>query len=620
MVPDDSGITNNSALAPAAARILTPQAAADVGSRSASASEVAQAAKAAADESCAPRPAPGLVICAKSVRAKVDAPGDAEIRAADAVGLRFPGVELVSPAAGLFERPEPWASGAGLRGLQAESGQFHLSISPGVLQLSWTRPIPTERTLERAATHGHRVNVAQCEVEVWDALLESEPRDQRPPRDTGSQRRQITGWSRKSRARMCRALAEYDYTPIIAGDRIPAMVTFTYPGDWEVVAPSGESVKKHLRNWYRRFEREWAEVARFIWKLEFQERGAPHIHLWMALPLVPGRSGASFREWCSAAWVSVVNHPDPSHRRKHLHAGTGVDILKGLQARDPKRLAIYFTKHSSPNMDGAKEYQHNVPELWREPGKGPGRFWGAVGLKKATAKVEIAEGDYLNARRILRRWSRHQAIYADVGRRFPTDVVPRTATVYVPRVDPETGRVRFRRVRRRRQLLTQGGLAGGFALANNGPQFASQLARALSAWVGADCWEYWKITGADDGQLAWLGATRPYAPGVFDRTTIWTLLTRQRSFVANWFVTADRHVERGEWLYERINLAQARELVWAVPTASASELERIASYPEGVLPGFRIDQFPVHEVMDRRSEVELRGRNWKDDEKARSAH
>jgi hypothetical protein len=159
-----------------------------------------------------------------------------------------------------------------------------------------------------------------------------------------------------------------------------------------------------------------------------------------------------------------------------------VDTLKGIRARDPKRLAIYFTKHSSPNADGQKEYQHKVPELWHEPGKGPGRFWGAVGLKKATAKVEITQDDYLNARRILRRWSRHQAVYADVGCRFPSEVIPRTAKVSVPRVDLRTGQLAFRRVRRRRQLLSQGGLAGGFALANNGPEFASQLARALAAW------------------------------------------------------------------------------------------------------------------------------------------
>ena len=106
-----------------------------------------------------------------------------------------------------------------------------------------------------------------------------------------------------------------------------------------------------------------------------------------------------------------------------------------------------------------------------------------MGLKKATAKVEISEDNYLNARRILRRWSRQQAIYADVGCRFPSEVVPRTAKVSVPRVDPETGRVNFRRVRRRRQLFSQGGLAGGFVLSNNGPEFASQLARALSVWA-----------------------------------------------------------------------------------------------------------------------------------------
>lgn len=482
MVPEDSGTNNDCAWAPASARILVPQAAADVGGRSASASEAAQAAAAAADGSCAPPPAPGLVICAKSVRAPVDARGDGAIQAGDALGLRFPGTELVSPAAGLFGRPVPWAAGAGLRNLQSEFGQFHLSISPGVLQLSWTRPLRTEKTLERAAMHGHFVRVAQCEAEIRDALLESEGGEDHRPSNPVPRGRQITGWSRKSRARMCRALAEYDYTPIVGTGRIPAMVTLTYPGDWEVVAPCGKSVKEHLRNWYRRFEREWGEKATFIWKLEFQRRGAPHVHLWMAPPLLPGRSGAGFREWCSSSWAAVVNHPDPVQRRLHEQAGTAVDTLEGLKACDPKRLAIYFTKHSSPNMDGDKEYQHNVPEAWQQPGKGPGRFWGAPGLEKATAKVEITQTDYINARRILRRWSRHQGIYADRSRRFPSEVVPRMAKVSVPRVDPRTGRVSFRRVRRRRQLCSQGGLAGGFALANNGPEFASQLARALAAW------------------------------------------------------------------------------------------------------------------------------------------
>src|SRR4029077_4858924 len=148
----------------------------------------------------------------------------------------------------------------------------------------------------------------------------------------------------------------------------------------------------------------------------------------------------------------------------------------------PKRLAIYFTKPSSPNKLGDKEYQHIVPEAWRQPGHAPGRFWGFHGLQLATAVVEIVQDAYLIARRVIRRWSRSQAVYADCTRRFPTAVVPQMAHVAVRPVDSQTGKVRNRRVHRRRLLCNQGGLAGGYALANDGPAFASQLAAAL--WRG----------------------------------------------------------------------------------------------------------------------------------------
>lgn len=257
------------------------------------------------------------------------------------------------------------------------------------------------------------------------------------------------------------------------------MVTLTYPGDWETVAPGGASVKRHMVLWRKRFQREYGEPARYIWKLEFQRRGAPHIHLWMAPPMSPGRSGRGFAQWLSETWAQIVDHPDPVQKARHRLAGTGIDVRNGLKACDPKRLAIYFTKHSSPNLHGDKEYQHIVPDLWRQPGRGPGRFWGVYGLKKAIAVVEVAQDAYLTARRIVRRWSRNQAVYGDSGSRFPTSVVPRTATRLVTRIDRDTGVVACRRVRRRRTLCNQGGLAGGYALVNDGPSFASQIATAL---------------------------------------------------------------------------------------------------------------------------------------------
>ena len=139
--------------------------------------------------------------------------------------------------------------------------------------------------------------------------------------------------------------------------------------------------------------------------------------------------------------ADIVAHAELEQRARHLLAGTAVDILNGLRACDPNRLAIYFPKHSSPNSLGDKEYQHMVPDAWRKPGHGPGRSWGVHGLQRATAVVEITQDAYLTARRIIRRWSRSQAVYGDITRPFPTKVVPRTAPHAVQRPDITTGKV-----------------------------------------------------------------------------------------------------------------------------------------------------------------------------------
>jgi hypothetical protein len=411
----------------------------------------------------------GLVICPKSVRDAADDGVGAELSAADALGLRFPSPDMVRSAAALFETAQPWAYGRDRLGVEPESGRFRITIGAGVVRLGWTRPARAERASERAVKR-QRLDVAD-EVDRVKA-----GRDMPDPPG-----RAITEWSRKSRAAMCRTFAELDYTPLVECGRVPAMVTLTYPGDWEAVAPDGASVKRHMVMWRKRFQREYGESARYIWKLEFQRRGAPHIHLWMAPPHGFGRSGRKFRDWLSKEWADIVGHPDSEQRTRHMLAGTAIDILNGLRTCDPKRLAIYFTKHSSPSHLGDKEYQHMVPEAWQHPGHGPGRFWGVHGLQRATAAAEITQDAYLTARRIIRRWSRSQASYGDSAHHFPTAVVPRVARVAVRRVDNQTGKVRCRRVRRRRLLCNQGGLAGGYVLVNHGPAFASQLAAALSA-------------------------------------------------------------------------------------------------------------------------------------------
>ncbi|KKC06252.1 hypothetical protein, partial [Mycobacterium nebraskense] len=436
-----------------------------------------------------PAPAGGLVICAENVRESVgDGIATGELRAIDALELRFPSPEMVAAAAALFEPAPPWASGPARRGAEPESGRFRISIGPGVVRLGWTNPVRAEKTAERSVSH-HQRDVDDAKFHVRHDLEDNVGHGDRAVGSsirrslTGSDQSRtggvITEWSRKSRSSMCRTFAGLDYSPLMESGRVPAMVTLTYPGDWEVVAPDGASVKRHMVLWRKRFQREYGEPARYIWKLEFQRRGAPHIHLWMAPPISPGQSGRSFAQWLSEAWAQVVDHPDVEQKARHRLAGTAIDVRNGLRACDPKRLAIYFTKHSSPNLNGDKEYQHIVPKLWRESGRGPGRFWGVYRLKKAVAVVEVDQDAYIAARRIVRRWSRSQAVYGDSSSPFPTAVVPRTATRLVSRVERDSGRVTHRRVRRRRTLCNQGGLAGGYALVNDGPSFASQLATAL---------------------------------------------------------------------------------------------------------------------------------------------
>lgn len=487
--------TQGSASASQHPSLLHRPAGAPVGGRS----RAPEAAKAAGRESDSDRPdadrgtglkpatAGGLVICAENVRDPLaDGVATGDLRAIDALGLRFPSPEMVTAAAALFEPAAPWASGPDRRGTEPESGRFHITVGPGVVRLGWTNPVRAEKAAERAVGH-HQRDVDDAKLRVIDDLAAEDghravvslTRRSRTEHDQRTSDGVITEWSRKSRSAMCRTFAELDYIPLVESGRIPAMVTLTYPGDWEIVAPDGASVKRHMVLWRKRFQREYGEPARYIWKLEFQRRGAPHIHLWLAPPISHGRSGRGFAQWLSETWAQIVNHPDPVQQARHRLAGTAIDVRSGLKACDPKRLAIYFTKHSSPNLNGDKEYQHIVPELWRQPGRGPGRFWGVYGLKKTIAVVEVAQNAYIAARRIVRRWSRNQAVYGDSASRFPTAVMPRTATRLVSRLDRETGVVAHRRVRRRRTLCDQGGLAGGYALVNDGPAFAVQLARAI---------------------------------------------------------------------------------------------------------------------------------------------
>ncbi|WP_329094289.1 rolling circle replication-associated protein [Streptosporangium sp. NBC_01469] len=378
---------------------------------------------------------------------------------------------------------------------QGEEGpRPRVVISAGAFAIEAPDLARRERRYERA------LKSRQLDVDVVATYL---ARDEEPPERIPS--REITGWSRKSRANMVRALCEIDYRPMLDdATRLPAMVTLTYPGDWLAVVPTGRVCKKHLQAFRRRYEKAWSQPLLTIWKLEFQKRGAPHFHLLLVPPhglsRTPGArataaarvgAGKPFYQWLSDVWADIVaadNVEIVAHDKKtgepltardqHRRAGTGIDYAEGLKASDPKRTAVYFTKHGS---FAAKEYQHCVPEPWTEPGAGPGRFWGYWNLDRVTFAVEVTPDQAVQAARIARRWAHAQRTTRQVaaprtkgGQVRPRDLVIGLAGAQLmERARP----TRRRKVRRRVRRFASG---KGFISVNNGQLFAVQLARALS--------------------------------------------------------------------------------------------------------------------------------------------
>ena len=116
----------------------------------------------------------------------------------------------------------------------------------------------------------------------------------------------------------------------------------------------------------------------------------------------------------------------------------------------------------------------------------------------------------------------------------------------------------------------------------------------------SDGWEFWRLTRASDGELEWLGITRPTARASIDRVKVWTLMPARSVFIANWFVSEDHWREEGAslWIHENIESDEAREVALAVPELSAVDLARLTR-PEACLTLAQIDRYPVAKILGR---------------------
>lgn len=404
----------------------------------------------------------------------------------------FPSADLVAASVSLFT-PDTRSRVRYALGVDPATGEikeslapspeirFRLSVAPGVVRLSRYNPRDGGRGVgglpegEVGGLHDSIYGEASYLAAEYAARR---LRELRSAAEAPAERGVVTGWSRKSRAKMLAAFAALDYSPLWATGWTPAMVTLTLPGDWRAVAPTGRAFKRLVSRFFRGLDHSWGPIP-LLWKLEFQRRGAAHLHIFMPIPQgsavcrcrLCGRAGMAlpFKTWLSHKWAAICDAPDPDGYLDHVLAGTGIDYREGLKASDPKRLTVYFSKHGG--AAGGKEYQHEIPEEWQADGAGPGRFWGVRHLDPAWAAVDLPPADYVQAVRIVRRWSGRRVFYGNPQSPWPTRSELRTRTV-------RAGKSNRRKTRRVKYLSST---PAGFVLPNDGPAFASSLSRALEA-------------------------------------------------------------------------------------------------------------------------------------------
>jgi len=127
------------------------------------------------------------------------------------------------------------------------------------------------------------------------------------------------------------------------------MLTLTYP---KAFPSDGREVKKHLNAFLTALRRRFPDLS-YLWFLEFQIRGAPHVHIIMS----KGTASRANQKWVSQAWYDICQSGDPNH----LTAGTRTEWIRKRDGA--RRYAIKYAW---------KLRQKRVPSDYVNPG----RFWG----------------------------------------------------------------------------------------------------------------------------------------------------------------------------------------------------------------------------------------------------
>jgi len=177
----------------------------------------------------------------------------------------------------------------------------------------------------------------------------------RPRQGVYPGRANVKFFSRRSRQRLAFVASNTDIM-------FTSMLTLTYPGEFP---NDGKDVKRNLNAFFVALRRKVPAVS-MLWFLEFQRRGAPHVHI-----LLRGvRVYKPMMRWISETWYRICDSGDT----RHLRAGTRLE-----RVRSPNGARNYCVKYCY------KMRQKKVPAIYRNVG----RFWGHSRDVKPLLRCEL---------------------------------------------------------------------------------------------------------------------------------------------------------------------------------------------------------------------------------------
>jgi len=188
----------------------------------------------------------------------------------------------------------------------------------------------------------HRVRVFENVIEV-QAVIPC----QLPPWPIAGKKKKITDFSARSRRNLLKLLGRTRFNQL----HFLYFATLTYHNSYP---NTSVRAKRDIKVFLQRLVKKHPDIN-YVWRYEFQRRGAPHFHLILAWPIyVAGPGREKLEKELYSLWSDFLNC-GCKHCQKH-----SVDVRKVTSYRQVRSyVSKYISKNPAPS-----------------PTDSPGRFWG----------------------------------------------------------------------------------------------------------------------------------------------------------------------------------------------------------------------------------------------------